>query len=286
MNKTLKHQLQRDALEIRIAILEQLKERGFGHGGGTLSAADLMAVLYGSEMNYDPKNPLWEGRDKFVCSKGHAGPAVYAVLACKGFFPYETLKTLNRPGTILPSHCDRNKTPGIDMTTGSLGQGTSVAVGMAYAKKVKNTPERIYLLVGDGESNEGQVWEAAMFAAAHKLDNLFWFIDDNKKQLDGYTKEILDAGSLAEKMLAFGFDTYTINGNDVEAIYHALEQAKTVEGKPHAFILDTIKGCGVKEIEDTYMNHGVNVPYEKWETWQNALKEELKNFDAEWEDQK
>lgn len=280
MDSELKLELERLALKIRIGIIEQLKCRGFGHAGGTLSAADALAVLYGAEMKYDPKNPKMEDRDILVCSKGHGGPAVYSALAVKGFFDYELLKTLNRPGTILPSHCDRLKTPGIDMTTGSLGQGTSIAVGMAFAKKIKKTDEKVFLIVGDGESNEGQVWEAAMFAAAHGLDNLYWLIDENKKQIDGYTDEILRQFDLCEKMSAFGFDACRVNGNDVEAVYEAIEQAKTVKGKPHAIVLDTLKGCGVPNIANTYMNHGMNVPYERWEGWQNELKEQLQDFDA------
>ena len=165
------------ALDIRIATVDCLRSRGFGHIGGSLSIADLLAVLYGSVMRYDPKNPRWPERDKLVCSKGHAGPGVYAALALKGFFPYEELKTLNIPGTNLPSHCDRNKTPGIDMTTGSLGQGTSLAVGIALGDKLKGRDSRTFLIVGDGEADEGQVWEAAMFTAAKKVTNLMWFID-------------------------------------------------------------------------------------------------------------
>ncbi len=279
MDKQLKDKLERLALEIRIGVLEQLKSRGFGHAGGSLSAADLLAVLYGAIMKYDPANPDLETRDKFVCSKGHGGPVVYSALAVEGFFPYEVLKTLNRPGTTLPSHCDRLKTPGIDMTTGSLGQGTSIAVGMAFAKKIKKTNERVFVLVGDGECNEGQVWEATMFAAAHHLDNLYWFIDSNKKQLDGYISEIQESFDYYEKMTAFGFDAYRVEGNNVESIYNAIISAEAVPGKPHAFVLDTVKGAGVPEIENMYMNHGVNVPTEKWVGWQNDLKEELLEFD-------
>lgn len=284
MDKQLKYDLQRLTLEIRIAILEQLKARGFGHAGGCLSAAELMAVLYGAEMRIDPQNPKWELRDQFVCSKGHAGPAAYAALAVKGYFPYEVLTTLNRAGTTLPSHCDRLLTPGIDMTTGSLGQGTSEAVGIALAKRVKNQDCNVFLLVGDGESNEGQVWEAAMFAAAKKLDNLFWFIDVNRKQLDGYTEDVLNPFSFYEKMKAFGFDTQEINGNDVEEIYNAIEKAKTVKGKPHAIVMNTIKGNGVPDIIDMFKNHGVNTTEDNWTRWQNDVKAELARLDAQKED--
>lgn len=279
MDTQLKLKLQRLTLEIRIAILEQLKARGFGHAGGCLSAAELMAVLYGEEMRIDPQNPKWELRDQFVCSKGHAGPAVYAALAVKGYFPYATLATLNRPGTTLPSHCDRLLTPGIDMTTGSLGQGTSEAVGIALAKRIKKQDCNVFLLVGDGESNEGQVWEAAMFSTAKKLDNLFWFVDVNRKQLDGFTEDVLNPFSFYEKMKAFGFDTYEVNGNDVEELYNTIEKAKTVKGKPHAIVMNTVKGNGVPEIIDMFKNHGVNTTEDNWIKWQSAVVDELKEFD-------
>ena len=215
LDKQLEKELQRFALEIRIGAVEEFKARGFGHVGGSLSVADALAVLYGAVMKYDPKNPKMEDRDKLVCSKGHAGPSVYAALGLKGFFPYEDIKTLNQPGTNFPSHCDRQKTPGVDMTTGSLGQGTSLAVGMAMGDKLKGRDSRTFLIVGDGESDEGQVWEAAMFTAAKKVTNLVWLIDNNKKQLDGYTKDILDSGDLRAKFEAFGFEAVRNDGNDL-----------------------------------------------------------------------
>ena len=187
-----RNELKKLALKIRIAEIEAIKSLGSGHVGGSLSITDALAVLYGAIMKYDPENPKMEDRDKVVCSKGHAGPALYATLAVKGFFPYEMLRTLNKPGTHLPSHCDKLLTPGIDATTGSLGQGTSQAVGMALGDKLKGLDCRTFLFVGDGEANEGQVWEAAMFTAAKKINNLVWLIDDNKKQLDGRTADILN----------------------------------------------------------------------------------------------
>ena len=182
------------AVRIRMAAVEAIHAIGSGHIGGALSIADVLAVLYGGEMRIDPANPKWPERDKLVCSKGHAGPAVYGTLALKGYFPYEALKTLNRPGTNLPSHCDRNKTPGVDMTTGSLGQGTSLACGMALGDKLRGRDSRVFLIVGDGESNEGQVWEAIAFAAAKKLDNLVLLLDWNKRQLDGWTENVYPMG--------------------------------------------------------------------------------------------
>lgn len=273
LDNNLKKELERLALEIRIGAVEEFKARGFGHIGGSLSVADALAVLYGAVMNVDPKNPLWEGRDKLVCSKGHAGPAVYAALARKGFFPYEELKTLNQPGTNLPSHCDRKKTPGIDMTTGSLGQGTSLAVGMALGDRLKGRMGRTYLIVGDGELNEGQVWEAAMFSAAKKVTNLVWLIDNNKKQLDGYTQDILDSGDLRLKFEAFGFDAVSIDGNDLEQLYMTL--SKDVQDRPLAVIMDTTKGKGIEEVEETMANHSMAVTDETYDRWLRELKQQL-----------
>ncbi len=260
------------AQKIRVGILECIASRGFGHVGGSLSIADVLAVLYGSIMNVSPEKKDDLNRDKLVCSKGHAGPAVYATLALKGFFPYEKLLTLNQPGTDLPSHCDKNKTSGVDMTTGSLGQGTSLAVGLALGDKLSGRDAKTYVIVGDGEQDEGQVWEAASFTSAKKLNNLTWIIDWNKKQLDGYTSDILETFNIEEKFRAFGFDAVTVNGHDVEAIYNAL--SKKTE-KPKAIVLDSIKGYGVKEIEDTMSNHSMTVPKEKWEEWIKISKEKL-----------
>lgn len=269
------HELEEFALRIRIGMLEEFKSRGFGHVGGSLSIADALAVLYGTQMDVDPANPKKPDRDKLVCSKGHAGPAVYATLALKGFFPYETLTTLNQPGTSLPSHCDRNKTPGIDMTTGSLGQGASMACGLALGDRLKGHPNRVFLIVGDGEADEGQVWEACMFASAKKLSNLVLLLDANQKQLDGPVKQILDPLDFAKKFKAFGFDTQSIDGNDLHALYDALEYTKKGGDKPFAIVLNTIKGKGVPEVESTASNHSMTVPTEKWAEWQQSLIAQL-----------
>lgn len=279
MNSQEKKELRIFAAQIRIALLEELKARGFGHVGGSLSICDLLAVLYGKVMKYDPKNPKWEDRDKLVCSKGHAGPAIYATLALKGFFPMEDLKTLNRPGTNLPSHCDKNKTIGIDCTTGSLGQGTSQAVGMALGDKLKGRANRVFLIVGDGEIDEGQCWEAAMFTAAKKVNNLVWIIDDNKKQLDGTTAEILPHFDLREKMEAFGFDAVRVKGNDVEALYDALTKEAT--DKPIAIVMDNVKGSGVKAVEDTVANHSMTVSAETWDSYIACVKADLEAIEKE-----
>jgi transketolase len=271
-------ELQVFASEIRLATVECIKSRGFGHIGGSLSICDALAVLYGDIMNVDPKDPLKPDRDKFVSSKGHAGPAVYATLALKGYFPKEDLFTLNQPGTNFPSHCDMRKTVGVDMTTGSLGQGTSEAIGLALGDKLQGRDCKTYLMVGDGEANEGQVWEAAMFTAGKKLTNLVWLIDWNKKQLDGYVSDILEPFDFEEKFRAFGFDACTIDGNDVEQLKAALSKEAT--DKPIAIILDTVKGKGVKEVEEAAGNHSMTVAAEKFDEWIAELKSNLEALKA------
>jgi transketolase len=229
---------------IRLITLQELEGFGSGHIGGTMSIVETLAVLYGSELRCDPNNPGWEDRDRLVMSKGHAGPALYATLSLKGFFPKEMLSELNQGGGRLPSHCDRNKTPGVDMTTGSLGQGISAAIGMALGCRMNRSDSVTYLILGDGECNEGQIWEGAMFAAFHKLDNLIAFVDYNKQQLDGFTKDILDMGDIGEKFKSFGWFVQNVNGHDVGAILDAVVVAKEHQGAPSMIILNTIKGYG------------------------------------------
>lgn len=276
LDKSTEKDLRRFAAEIRIGILRQLQAKGVGHAGGSLSVADLIAVLYGRVLRYDPAAPRWEERDRLICSKGHAGPALYAALALKGFFPYEELVTLNQPGTMLPSHCDMHKTPGIDMTTGSLGQGVSLAVGVALACRQKGLRNRVYLIVGDGECDEGQVWEGAMFASAQKLSNMTWILDNNRMQLDGPVREILDTGDLAEKFRAFGFDAVRIDGHDLNALAEALEAPEDGSGRPRILVLDTVKGKGIGEIERMTSNHSITVPYDDAERWIAGLEAEIK----------
>lgn len=270
-----KKALQAFAVKIRLAAVEAIHSIGSGHVGGAMSIADTLAVLYGREMDVRPNDPKWPDRDKLVVSKGHAGPAVYGTLALMGFFPYEELKTLNKGGTRLPSHCDRNKTPGVDVTTGSLGQGTSQAAGVALGDKLKGRKSRTFLIVGDGESDEGQCWEAFAFAAAKKLGNLVVFIDWNKKQLDGTLEEVLPMGDYVAKMEAFGFDTVMVDGGDVEAIAAALERTRKGGDKPYAIILDSVKGHGIKEAEETRMNHSMPINDERYEKWTAELKANL-----------
>ncbi|MEM5768164.1 MAG: transketolase, partial [Bacillota bacterium] len=232
------------ALQIRLETLKELTHLGFGHVGGAMSIVETLAVLYGGAMRIDPKNPRWEDRDWLVCSKGHAGPAVYATLALKGYFDKELLLTLNQAGTSLPSHCDRLRTRGIDMSTGSLGQGFSCAVGMAVAGKLDHRDLYIYTVLGDGESQEGQVWEAAMLAGTRKLDNLIAFTDYNKMQLDGCIEEVNGLYPLDQKWRAFNWHVQTVDGHDTRAIWKAIDNAQKLKGRPSMIILDTVKGKG------------------------------------------
>ena len=255
--------------DIRCDIMTCIGHLGVGHIGGCLSIVELLAVLYYEEMNIDPANPKMEGRDRFVCSKGHAGPAVYATLANRGYFPKSELLTLNRGGTHLPSHCDMNLTTGIDMTTGSLGQGFSCAVGVALGSKLEKDGATIFALVGDGESQEGQVWEAAMFAASKKLDNLVGFTDYNKLQIDDTVAKVNDIAPLCDKWAAFGWNVIdVVDGNDVDEVLAAVRKAKSFRGsgKPTMVILNTVKGKGVKWIEELGAgNHNTNISEEQAE---------------------
>lgn len=252
------------ACDIRLETVKALSKVGAGHIGGAMSMADLMAVLYGGVMRVDPKNPKWEDRDWLVVSKGHSGPSLYAALALRGFFPMEELGTINAPHTRLPSHCDRSKTPGIDISTGSLGQGMSTAIGVALGNKLSGKDSYTYLVLGDGECQEGQVWEGALFAPQHKLDHLIAFVDWNKKQLDGYTDEICAMGDLARKFEEFGWYTQTVDGNEVEELLEAIEKAKAQNGgKPSLIAMNTVKGKGCSFVEGVYYNHHMTISAEQ-----------------------
>ena len=222
-----------------------------------MSVIEALAVLYGKEMRIDPKNPQWPERDRLVMSKGHAGPALYATLALKGYFPLEVLKTLNQGGTILPSHCDRLKTPGVDMTTGSLGQGISLACGLAMGNRMQGRDSYTYLVLGDGECNEGQVWEGAMFAAHFKLNHLIAFVDLNKQQLDGTTDDVMSMGDMVAKFESFGWLTKKVNGHNVDEIIQAIAAGKAQTEKPVMIILDTIKGNGCELALQRFPNHHI-----------------------------
>ena len=253
--------------EVRKDIIRSISNFSSGHVGGSLSIVEILAVLYNKHMKINIKNPKMCGRDRLIVSKGHAGPAVYATLANMGFFVYSVLSTLNKPGTNLPSHCDMNKTPGIDMTTGSLGQGFSCAVGVSLASKLKNDGATIYTIIGDGESQEGQIWEASMFAHHHKLDNLIAFLDYNKFQIDGPVEDVCSISPVSDKWKSFGWYTIEVkNGNSCEEIDSAISEAKRLKGVPCMIIANTIKGYGVSWAEKAGVNnHSMGVSQEQLE---------------------
>ncbi len=260
------------AADIRIAALEEFKAIGVGHVGGSMSICDLMACLYGGVMRIDPSNPRWEQRDRFIMSKGHAGPAMYAALALRGYFDREELLTLNRPGTRLPSHTDCNRTPGVDMTTGSLGQGFSTALGIAMGCKKKKLDSYVYVLLGDGECEEGQIWECAIFAPAKGLTNVIGFVDYNRLQICGTLEEVAGLSGIGEKFAAFGWHVVDVaDGNDVEQILEAIDRAKEAADKPSMIILNTKKGKGCSFAEDVF-NHNMPVSAEQAEEAIAALE--------------
>jgi len=265
--------------KIQIETIKMIASLGVGHLGGSLSIADALAVLYGAQMKSDPKNPKWEERDWFVCSKGHAGPAVYAALAMKGFFPMSELNTLNRPGTRLPSHCDRLKTPGIDMTTGSLGQGASTAAGIALAHQMNQKSNKVFLMLGDGEINEGQGWEMALFAGTKKINNLIAFVDYNKLQLDGPTCEICDVGNVAKKFEDFGWYAQDIDGHDVLAINNAIDNARAQHEKPSMIVLNTIKGDGWSTVANKSSCHNLTISPAQMEEALGEMNAALKRIE-------
>lgn len=249
-------ELQKRANEVRKGIVTAVHSAKAGHPGGSLSAADMFTYLYFEEMNIDTKNPKWEGRDRFVLSKGHTAPGLYSALANRGYFPVEDLKTLRKLGSYLQGHPCMQETPGVDMSSGSLGQGISAAVGMALAGKMDNKDYRVYTLLGDGEIQEGQVWEAAMFAGAHKLDNLVVIVDNNGLQIDGKVEDVCSVYPIDKKFEAFNFKTINIDGHNFDEIRKALAEAKETKGMPTAIIMHTVKGKGVSFMEDNAGWHG------------------------------
>ena len=251
------------AAKARMNVLDEMRTAHAGHIGGSMSMMEVLAVLYGRVMNVDINNPKWEKRDRLVVSKGHCGPAVYAMLAEKGFFPKDWLPTLNQPGTRLPSHCDKNKVLGVDMTTGSLGQGMSTSLGLAWGLQYQNIDAYTYLILGDGECDEGQVWEGALFASTKRLNKFIGFIDKNDKQLDGYTKDICDVGDLATKFKEFGWYSLDVNGHDVNEIYEAIKKAKK-QTKPTMIVLHTIKGKDCTFAENLLYNHHLTFNEEQY----------------------
>ncbi len=249
-------ELEKQANEVRKGVVRAVHSAKSGHPGGSLSAADIMTYLYFEELNVDPKNPRMEGRDRFVLSKGHVAPVYYSVLAHRGFFPVEDLTTLRHTGSYLQGHPDMKHIPGVDMSSGSLGQGLSVAVGMAQAAVMDKKDYRVYALCGDGEIQEGQIWEAAMWAGAHKLDNLTVIVDNNNLQIDGTVEEVCSPYPIDKKFEAFNFHVININGNCMEEIQAAFAEAKTVKGMPTAIIAKTVKGKGVSFMENVAGWHG------------------------------
>jgi len=249
-------ELNKKVLIIRRHIIEMITEAGSGHPGGSLSSADILTALYFRVMNIDPKNPKWPERDRFVLSKGHAAPVLYATLAERGYFPKEELMTLRKTGSMLQGHPDMKVTPGVDMTTGSLGQGLSCANGMALAGKLDKKDYRVYVLMGDGELEEGQIWEAAMTSAHYKLDNLTAFVDHNGLQIDGPIEKVMSPEVVQDKFKAFGWNVIDIDGHNIAQIIEATEKAKQVKGKPTVIVAKTIKGKGVPFMENQAGWHG------------------------------
>ena len=264
-------ELKNTAVDLRKHVIDMIYKAQSGHPGGSLSVADFVTACYFREMRVDPKNPRWEDRDRFILSKGHVCPAQYAALAMKGYFGMEVLDTLRKEGSMLQGHPDMKKCPGIDISTGSLGQGLACGVGMAIDGKRRGSDYRVYVAVGDGECQEGEIWEACQTANKYRLDNLIVFVDDNGLQLDGTTDEVMPNINLGHKFQAFGFDVYEIDGNDMEQVVAAIELAKTVKnGHPKCLFAHTVKGKGVSFMENECGWHGMAPNKEQYE---QAMKE-------------
>ena len=275
-----KKQLCITACKVRMGIIESTHAAKCGHPGGSMSAADMFTYLYNKELNVDPANPKWEDRDRFVLSKGHTAPGLYAALAYRGFFPVEDLLTLRKAGSYLQGHPNMNSVPGVDMSTGSLGQGISAACGMALAGKVDGKDYRVYTLLGDGEIQEGQVWEACMFAAHYKLDNFVAIIDNNGLQIDGEVAKVMSPYPIDQKLEAFGFHVQVIDGHDFDQIESALNAAKQVKGKPSAIVMKTVKGKGVSFMENLASWHGVAPNDAQYEQAMAELRQTLAELEG------
>lgn len=280
MNSNLKKELAITACKVRMGIIEGTHSAKSGHPGGSLSAADVLTYLYFCEMNVDPQHPDKADRDRLVLSKGHVAPALYAVLAHKGYFPVQELKTLRKIGSRLQGHPDMKKIPGVDMSSGSLGQGISAACGMAKAAKLQNADWRVYAVLGDGEIQEGQVWEAAMFASHYHLDNLCVLVDNNGLQIDGNIADVMSPYPIDEKFKAFGFHVINIDGHDFDQIEAAYQEARTVKGQSTAIIAKTVKGKGVSFMENQASWHGTAPNDEQYEVAMKELGEQLKELEC------
>ena len=272
MTASEKNQLKQIATKVRMGVIESTHGAKAGHPGGSLSATEMFTYLYFKELNIDPKNPKAPDRDRFVLSKGHTAPGLYAALAHRGFFPVEDLPTLRHIDSYLQGHPNMNTVPGVDMSTGSLGQGISVAVGMALGAKHQNKDFRVYTLLGDGEIQEGQVWEACMAAAHYKLDNLVVIVDNNGLQIDGNIADVMSPYPIFDKLVAFGFHTIAIDGHDFDAIESAMKKAKTVKGQPTAILMSTTKGKDVSYMENDAGWHGKAPNDAEYEIAMNELK--------------
>ena len=280
MDASTRKQLALAAVKIRMGVIEGTYNAKSGHPGGSLSIAELLSYLYFKEMNIDPRDPKKEDRDRFVLSKGHAAPALYAALANRGFFPVEDLKTLRKSDSYLQGHPNMNHVPGVDMSTGSLGQGVSAAVGFALASKLQGAPWRVYCVLGDGEIEEGQVWEAAMFAAAKHLNTLTIFVDNNNLQIDGTLEEVNSPYPIPEKYAAFGFNVIEIDGHDFDQIEAAVNAAKACADRPTAVIMKTVKGKGVSYMENAVGWHGAAPKQEQYEIAMEELRAQLAALEA------
>ena len=280
MNELERKQLQITACKLRMGVIEATHGAKAGHPGGSLSAAELFTYLYFKEMNIDTAKPKWEDRDRFVLSKGHTAPGLYSALALRGFFPVEDLPTLRHIDSYLQGHPNMNTVPGVDMSTGSLGQGISCAAGMALGGKHQNKDYRVYTLLGDGELQEGQVWEACMLAAHYKLDNFCVIVDNNGLQIDGDVSKVMSPYPIDEKLRAFGFDVTVVNGHDFDELEAAFEKAKTVKGQPSAIVMKTTKGKDVSFMENNAGWHGKAPNDAEYEQAMNELKAILAGLEA------
>lgn len=279
MDATIKKQLKKTACKVRMGVIEGVYNAKSGHPGGSLSISDVLTYLYFAKLNVDPKNPKWEGRDRFVLSKGHCAPALYSVLAERGFFDKNELKSLRHIGAMLQGHPDMKGTPGVDMSTGSLGQGISAAAGMALGGKLSSAAYKVYAILGDGEIEEGQVWEAAMFAAHNKLDNLVAIVDNNGLQIDGKITDVCSPMPITDKFEAFGWHVITMDAHDFDSIEKAFDEAEKINEKPIAIVMTSIKGKDVSFMENQVGWHGTAPNAEQYAQAMDELNKKLESLE-------
>lgn len=279
MDAAAKKQLEKTACKVRMGIIEGVHSAKSGHPGGSLSISDVLTYLYFAKLNVDPKNPKWADRDRFVLSKGHCAPALYAVLAERGFFDKSELKSLRHIGAMLQGHPDMKGTPGVDMSTGSLGQGISAAAGMALGGKLSSAAYKVYAILGDGEIEEGQVWEAAMFAAHNKLDNLVAIVDNNGLQIDGKITDVCSPMPITDKFEAFGWHVITMDAHDFDDIERAFDEAEKINGKPVAIVMSSVKGKGVSFMENQVGWHGTAPNAEQYAQAMDELNKRLESLE-------